>query len=68
MSSNFLQSKSYKLRIVYIFFCESILEKFSKQFFIKNKLYNFLALASDKVPNIRIRVANTLFKLKSAIL
>lgn len=52
------------MRKTFIYFCRIGAGNFTVQFFVENFYPNFLALSSDKVPQVRMEFAKTLFEIK----
>ncbi|KAL4499835.1 hypothetical protein ABPG72_015184 [Tetrahymena utriculariae] len=59
--------RSYQLRMIYLEILEECINKFSRSFFKQYNLIQSLQLYSDKVPNVRRKLATLIYKIRSCI-
>jgi len=64
MNTELAQSNAFNMRKTFIYFCRIGAGHFTKQFFIDNFYKSFLALSSDKVSQVRMEFAKSLFEIK----
>lgn len=55
------------MRRTFIYFCKSAVKYFSRQFFKENFLEEFLAMAEDQIPIIRMEFAHSLVIIKPSL-
>lgn len=67
MLEEFKGSSNYADRITFIDFCSHMQQNFSRSFCRENKLLSGLDLVTDKVPNMRIKLAKSLLYFRCMI-
>jgi len=60
-------SNAFQMRKTFVYFCRIGAGNFTVKFFVENFYPNFVALAADKVPMVRIEFAKSLFEIKPFI-
>ena len=58
------QSNAFTMRKTFIYFCRIGAGHLTKPFFIENFYPHFLTLSDDKVPQVRMEFAKSLFEIK----
>ena len=64
INKELFQSSNWKQRRSYIFFCKYAIRLMSKEFFKKHFMREYMALANDKVPHVRMEFVNSLLVIK----
>ena len=67
IQSEMASAKSCRTRMMFIHLCEMSISLFSKTYFKAHFFDSFLALAGDKVANVRLKLCEMLPKLKSLL-
>lgn len=57
-------SNAFQMRKTFVYFCRIGAGHFTVKFFVENFYPNFVTLAGDKVPMVRIEFAKSLFEIK----
>jgi len=64
INTEFAQSNAFQMRKTFVYFCKLGAGDFTMQFFIENFYKAYLALSGDKVSQVRMEFAKSLFEIK----